>query len=589
MTVLRPSSRRPSPNTVCAIASFAVLAALALAWSPAFAQVGEPTQLLPGIGAEEDPVPSATELGAPAAPLSSGSIEVDPLDAVGTDYAGSLDSGGGGLGAGMWRGTDRVKVVRLLALLRPTTSPVLGDLTRRLLLSNAAAPAGQGGGGNLLALRARLLSDMGLAGEALGLLRQLPVDQLDAASARQLTELAWRAGDLDGGCATALESLGRIEVDGFWQKAAIFCQLRAGQTTEAELGLDVLRELGDNDEPFYALADLLAGADTSEIPPLPQVTPLYLAMTRSLNVPLPKIAGATPPPLMQAMVAESPQAPLDVRLAAAEAAATVGLLSPQNLVAAYTAEPEDPGLLDTALDLPDLGTTPATRALLYQATVHASPPQQRARFILRALSARPLDASYWAALPIYAPLLVDLPATASPESMGLAGAVARHLLAAGNLREAAPWVSLATAPDFISTDRQNLQALAYLAGSGPAPLVEGLLPPATDPRGMRLRALFAALDESLPVASEGASASLSAGSAPAMPQQNLNLWLDLGDAAAKGRVGETVLLSLVGLAQSGLAAAEPQWLYRAVKSLQRVGLEADARRLAVEAAIANGL
>lgn len=586
MTVSRPSSRRLTPNTVRAVASCAVLAALAFGWSPALAQVGEPTQLLPGIGAEEDPAPSATDQGAPAAPLSSGSIEVDPLDAVGTDYAGSLDSGGGGLGAGMWRGTDRVKVVRLLPLLTPTTSPVLGDLTRRLLLSNAAAPAGQGGGGNLLALRARLLSDMGLAGEALGLLRQLPVEELDAATARQLTELAWRTGDLDGGCATALESLGRVEVDGFWQKAAIFCQLRAGQTTEAELGLDVLRELGDGDEPFYALADLLAGAATSEIPPLPLVTPLYLAMARAANVPLPKIAG-TPPPLMQALVAESPQAPVEVRLAAAETAAAVGLLSPQTLVAGYTAEPEEPGLLDTALDLPDLGTTAATRAVLYQATVHASLPQQRARFIQRALSVGPLEDSYWAALPLYAPLLAEMPA--SPDLASFAPEAARHLCAAGYLREAGPWLASATQPAATPADLPGLQALAYLSGSGPAPLIEGLLPPPADMRGARLRAIFSALDESLPAASEGASASLSSAGAPAMPQQNLNLWLDLGDAAAKGRVGETVLLSLAGLAQTGLGAAEPQWLFRVVKSLQRVGLEADARRLAVEAAIANGL
>lgn len=587
MTVLRPSSRRPSPNTVRAVASFAVLSALALGWNPALAQVGEPTQLLPGIGAEEGPTPFTTDQAAPEAPLSSGSIEVDPLDAVGTDYAGSLDSGSGGFGAGMWRGTDRVKVVRLLPLLRPTTSPVLGDLTRRLLLSNAAAPAGQGGSGNLLALRARLLSDMGLAGEALGLLRQLPVDQLDAATARQLTELAWRTGDLDGGCATALESLGKIEVDGFWQKAAIFCQLRAGQTTEAELGLDVLRELGDSDEAFYALADLLAGAATSEIPPLPLVSPLYLALVRAANVPLPKIAGAEPPPLMQALVAESPQAPIEARLGAAETASAVGLLSPQNLVAVYTAEPEDPGLLDTALDLPDLGTTPATRAILYQATARAGLPQQRVRFIERALAAGPADPSYWSLLPLYAPMLAEMPA--SPELTSFAAEAARHLCAAGFLREAAPWLAIATQPAAPSADLPGLQALAYLAGSGPAPLIEGLLPPPADARGARLRAIFAALDESLPAASEDATASLSSAGAPAMPQQNLNLWLDLGDAAAKGRVGETVLLSLAGLAQSGLAAAEPQWLFRAVQSLERVGLDADARRLAVEAAIANGL
>jgi hypothetical protein len=76
---------------------------------------------------------------------------------------------------------------------------------------------------------------------------------------------------------------------------------------------------------------------------------------------------------------------------------------------------------------------------------------------------------------------------------------------------------------------------------------------------------------------------------PAMPQQNVNLWLDLGEAAEKNRVGETVLLSLVGLNATGLADAEPEWLARVVTALRRVGLKEEAHRLAVETAIANGL
>ena len=55
------------------------------------------------------------------------------------------------------------------------------------------------------------------------------------------------------------------------------------------------------------------------------------------------------------------------------------------------------------------------------------------------------------------------------------------------------------------------------------------------------------------------------------------------------RVGEAVLLTLVGLDATGLAAADPQWLGRGIASLRRIGLAEDARRLAVEAAIVNGL
>ena len=112
----------------------------------------------------------------------------------------------------------------------------------------------------------------------------------------------------------------------------------------------------------------------------------------------------------------------------------------------------------------------------------------------------------------------------------------------------------------------------------------------TDPRTARIHALFDAMQEfAEPSPGEPQIALATDVPAPPMPQQNVNLWLDLGEAAAKNRIGETVLLSLVGLNATGLADAEPEWLARAVTSLHRVGLDDEARRLAVEAAIANGL
>ena len=48
----------------------------------------------------------------------------------------------GALPRTMWQGTPRAFVAAALPLLQPTISPVLQDLARRLLLSNAASPAG---------------------------------------------------------------------------------------------------------------------------------------------------------------------------------------------------------------------------------------------------------------------------------------------------------------------------------------------------------------------------------------------------------------------------------------------------------------
>jgi hypothetical protein len=54
-------------------------------------------------------------------------------------------------------------------------------------------------------------------------------------------------------------------------------------------------------------------------------------------------------------------------------------------------------------------------------------------------------------------------------------------------------------------------------------------------------------------------------------------------AARAGRVGETVLLSMVGLGQDGPEAINTSGLGTVVGGLRAIGLDADARALAVEA------
>jgi hypothetical protein len=605
----RNSGRRIlGAHSLPALAVLALWGLMALASAPAAAQVGQPVQLIPQTTPDYGEPPPALEgdtgtgqpptgqppTGQPNAPQG---FEITPLEAVGADYAGTLEPAEGGFGIDMWRGTDRVRVERLLPLLKPTSSPILADLTRRLVLSNAASPAGKGSGASLLPVRARLLADMGLVEDAVAVLKLQPTDQRDAASARLLVELSWRAGDLDGACVAVQESVPRVPVDSFWQEATIFCQLHAGQSSEATLGLDLLREQGEGDEAFFVLADALDGNREAKVPPVQVLTSLHLAMAHAAGVAPPGIAIREPPPLMLALVAESPDAPAEQRLTAAETAAAAGVLSPRHLAAAYTAEPEDPGTLDTALDLPDVGATPATRAILYQAALHAGLPQQRAQFIQKALETDTLDGNYWARLQIYLPLLADI--APAPELSWFAADAARHLYAGGKLREASAWVALiqqAQQPDpEVAAALPQLQSLDYLAGNAglaPGADPQSIMPqlPSGDPRTERVHALFNAMEEPLETSlAEPQVALVTNLATPAMPQQNVNLWLDLGEAAAKGRVGETVLLSLVGLNATGLADAEPEWLARVVVSLRRVGLEEEARRLAVEAAISNGL
>tara|TARA_R100000900_G_scaffold132950_1_gene109547 strand:- start:47 stop:589 length:543 start_codon:yes stop_codon:yes gene_type:complete len=69
--------------------------------------------------------------------------------------------------------------------------------------------------------------------------------------------------------------------------------------------------------------------------------------------------------------------------------------------------------------------------------------------------------------------------------------------------------------------------------------------------------------------------------APVAVTQRLKL------ASSQNRVGETVLLTLAALSESGVGQAHPQTLSETVKALRIVGLEREARRLAAEALMAR--
>ncbi|MHA1568616.1 MAG: hypothetical protein ACTSXZ_04030, partial [Alphaproteobacteria bacterium] len=63
----------------------------------------------------------------------------------------------------------------------------------------------------------------------------------------------------------------------------------------------------------------------------------------------------------------------------------------------------------------------------------------------------------------------------------------------------------------------------------------------------------------------------------------------LGRAATAHRTGEAVLLALIALGQDGPMASSPAVMGAVVSALISLGLEGDARALAIEAAIAAGI
>ena len=66
-------------------------------------------------------------------------------------------------------------------------------------------------------------------------------------------------------------------------------------------------------------------------------------------------------------------------------------------------------------------------------------------------------------------------------------------------------------------------------------------------------------------------------------------WFLLEGAASQARIGETVLLSLVILGDAGPARVEPMIAHRVLKALRNIGLNDEARALALETVVAAGL
>src|SRR5690606_2446185 len=71
-----------------------------------------------------------------------------------------------------------------------------------------------------------------------------------------------------------------------------------------------------------------------------------------------------------------------------------------------------------------------------------------------------------------------------------------------------------------------------------------------------------------------------------MPSEDM--WPEVTDAAAQGRVGEMVLMTLGVMGPDGPSGVSPVFLAAAVRGFLAAGLERDARRLAAEAMIGQG-
>lgn len=599
--------------------SAAAASFLSLLAGEALAQAGPPIRLTPPpmITREEAPPPAAApEAEQPREALTAPLIEVGRPAPIATDSVGLFDPAKAGLppGGGPWDGSRRDLIDRLIAALpNAIVSMPARDLAKRVLLVAGQPPApgpiaadDKTPPRSFAGQRAAKVLAIGDTESAAGLARLVPQRTQDDDLARVLLDSALAAYDNSGACAVTRARIDRLN-DAYWQRAFIFCQALANEHGRAQLGLTMLREGNAPDDPVFArLIANLGGDARSTVTQLTEATPLHLAMMRAARQNVPPDLANTSDPVLMRMIASTPNATAETRLIAAERAEAYGALSAEALGQLYDSVTFTPEQLNNALTFAQGDKGPRGRAVMYRAAKAQTVAVARAEALRRSWHLARERGGYATAVRVALPLVAEM--QPSTELAFFAPDAVRALTFAGRLEEARAWRAIlraeaATGNELAVTAETLIWPIVWLADSQERnadktavaarftawrEAQEKVNATGASNRAALLATLLASSGERPDV---GLVASLLQGNLgrDSMPMPNLGLWLGLGAALESGRIGETALFSLALLGGDGAAGAAPHTVALVLDALRAAGLDADARALAVETAVAAGL
>ena len=358
----------------------------------------------------------------------------------------------------------------------------------------------------------------------------------------------------------------------------------------------MLEEQGESDTLFLDLFDRLAGGKTVIRDAELLFSPLHYAMIRHADITISFEAAENSGYDIVWALAMQENAQKDQRLRAAYQSLAVGSLGP---------EISRRLILDNALDRPVLdGDAVAEIAELYRSISYEKDKDALASplSVLWATGFR--DGSYLAATQLSAPLLAGIPAASQNDKFEIDAV--RLLLAADDTASATIWERVARRAALRGTPEERLAARkridrvdAYMLISG-APGIARWNPATFDAtsfvqgddleRGENVGLLLAVLgifDQETPESLWSEALDLGQIAQPRF--SNLVVEKNLDAAAQAGRVGETVALSLTALGKDGPSSVSLTTLSRVLSSLKKIGLEKEARALALEAAILRDL
>ncbi|HEX8444365.1 MAG TPA: hypothetical protein VF631_12045 [Allosphingosinicella sp.] len=495
------------------------------------------------------------------------------------DFVGVLDESAGGLGADAFGAADGRFLSTLMRRLdAPIASRWQSMLLRRALLTRVPAPVGVHPV-DWVAERAWLLLRMGEADAARMLVQSIDVDQFTPKMFAIAVQSALATADPAGLC--PLVGPGRETSDEpVWPLAEAMCASLSGEPGKASSLIDQARRRSRADPIDLDLAEKVIGAGantrravTIEWDDVDQINSWRFGLAAATGLEIPAGLMSRAGSHVLAWQARAPMLPLEQRLSAIQAAASLGVFGSASLVDIYSqiADETDPSEINESVG-GRLRTAYAARKVDQRMRALRSlwgepgndPVARHARLILTATAAT--------ALPAIPELAPDAPRLIA------------SMLSAGYDAQAAEWSEVVGNMEGEDAGR----AWAMLALASPRPAVEisagriGTFQDSDDtPEDHATKLLIAAL---------AGLGRIDADTATDLAEDHgirlgaENRWTRLlARAAERGQNGTVALLAGAGMQTGAWRGVPPEHLYHITRALSRVGMEYEARMIAAEA------
>ena len=569
--------------------AFVLIGALALPAQEAAAQDWDPLDLFSEKKrpepARQPPPPQGPDTITPP-PGEARSQAVERLD-----LSPVMAPDGSGLPYELWRGLDVSSFERLIAEIEiPPRSPALHALWLRLITSDVTPPGGGQADQQFMALRLETLYRSGLLEQASQELAKMPAAGGVVATLAARNDIG--LGKKERGCATA-QNAGPIPIDlpkPLKVQAAMisgYCAAIAGDQAGAGLAAEMAREEGQKESAGLAALDAISVHTSLRIAAKETVSLLDYRLIEAAGGTIePALLLKQGAPSLLAALALDPNTPPALKLPAAEAAAQLNAISPDEIAGIYRANASPAG----AAAGPN---TAERRAQLFVAAEAERTPLKKVRLIRSFLDESRRAGLYLSALRMSARASDTVQPV--PEIGWFAETAIEIALAAGDYDKARSWASYgATLGASPEGSLSHWLALIDIADSNsPGNRGESLhyiedlaVHGRLDPTLLhRIATVLDALAYDVPIPLWEAASRTPQPAGGFLPETGV--LSELQDAAKKHEFGRTVLLAMKTLGPNGAEGAHMIALGDSIRALKRAGLEPDARRLGFEALFAS--